>query len=321
VDTASIGGATIPSLQFGVGYVSTSNQGVMGIGYQSNEIQVGKSKKKAYNNLPAAMVDKGIIASNAYSVWLNDLDSSSGNILFGGVDTERFTPPLSTFPIQTFSNVYTDLLLTLTSLSFNNQTLASNQAYAVLFDTGSSLTYLPNSMTSAIYEATQAIYNSTQNAAFVPCTYRNHNATLNFGFSSVNILVPMRELVLDVSATDGSALKFSNGVPACLYGISPSGMSRPVLGDTFLRSVYAVYDLANNEISLAQTKFNVSRSNILEIGTGVDAVPSATTVSDPVKATPYLWDQVPNAGEKVSTSKIGMPFVVVAMVLGGFILW
>ena len=36
------------------------------------------------------MEDK-IINTVAYSLWLNDLDASTGSILFGGIDTEKYT--------------------------------------------------------------------------------------------------------------------------------------------------------------------------------------------------------------------------------------
>lgn len=67
----------------------------------------------------------------------------------------------------------------------------------------------------------------------------------------------------------------------CL-GISPAGSSQPVLGDTFLRSAYVVYDLGNNEISLAATNFNATSSSVREIGTGDNAVPDATVIQNAV---------------------------------------
>ncbi|KAJ5966050.1 hypothetical protein N7481_012764 [Penicillium waksmanii] len=75
---------------------------------------------------------------------------------------------------------------------------------------------------------------------------------------------------------------FNNGQRACIFGIAPAGSSTAVLGDTFLRSAYVVYDLANNQISLANTHFNSTKNNVLEIGTGTDSVPSATAVANPV---------------------------------------
>lgn len=46
-------------------------------------------------------------------------------------------------------------------------------------------------------------------------------------------------------------------------------------GDTFLRSAYVVYDLQNEQISLAQAAYGTG-SNIVEIGQGKNAVPDST---------------------------------------------
>lgn len=63
-------------------------------------------------------------------------------------------------------------------------------------------------------------------------------------------------------------------------GISDAAGSTAVLGDTFLRSAYVVYDLQNNQISLAQTDFNATSSNVVEIT--ASGVPGATMVASPV---------------------------------------
>lgn len=284
-DKMTISGSNITNLQFGVGYESTSAEAVLGIGYVSNEAQVANLGLASYENLPAALASQGIIASNAYSLWLNDLDSSAGSILFGGVDTECFTGTLETLPVQKTTAGYTDFLITLTGLSFGGTTLIEKQAQAVLLDSGSSLTYLPNAMTNAIYEAVDAQYDSTQGAAFVPCSLRSSNSTLDFTFTSPTISVSLDELILDIPEVNNQTAVFPGGEAACLLGIAPSGVTVPVLGDTFLRSAYVVYDLANNEISLAQTKFNATKSNIVELGSGKDAAGLATAVSNPVVAT------------------------------------
>jgi hypothetical protein len=140
-DTFSIGETTLESLQFGIGYTSSSAEGILGIGYQINEVQVGRAGKAAYNNLPAQMVADGLIQSNAYSLWLNDLDASTGSILFGGVDTAQYTGSLQTLPVQKEEGYFAEFLITLTEVAIGNTVIASNQAQAVLLDSGSSLTY------------------------------------------------------------------------------------------------------------------------------------------------------------------------------------
>ncbi|KAI0869808.1 aspartic-type endopeptidase [Hypoxylon argillaceum] len=283
-DTITIGGTVLDKLQFGIGYTSSSSQGILGIGYKANEVQVGRAGKAAYDNLPAAMVTAGQISRNAYSLWLNDLDANTGSILFGGVDTEQYSGDLQTLPIQANGGTYAEFLITLTSLKLGSLTIADDQALAVLLDSGSSLTYLPDDMVETLYEQVEAQYDSSSGAAYVPCSLESNTTTLDFTFSSPTISVAMNELVLDLVSSNGQRPKFSDGTTACLFGVAPAGSSTVVLGDTFLRSAYVVYDIANNAISLAQTKFNATKSAISAIPTG-SSLPGATTVSNSVAAT------------------------------------
>ncbi|KAI0390027.1 eukaryotic aspartyl protease [Xylariaceae sp. FL0594] len=282
-DTITIGDITLPRLQFGVGYQSTSAQGILGVGYQVNEVQVGRAGLKPYDNLPRAMVTAGHTFRSAYSLWLNDLDSSSGSILFGGVDKERYMGNLQTLPIQQNRGLSSEFLITLTSLKLGGEVIADDQALAVLLDSGSSLTYLPDTMVETIFKRLNVQFDAQSNAAYVPCALAGKKETLDFTFSSPTISVEMNELVLDL-VTAGGHPAFDNGEPACLFGISPAGSGTVVLGDTFLRSAYVVYDLDNNRISLAQTNFNATRSNVQEIPTGTN-LPGATFVADSVAAT------------------------------------
>jgi hypothetical protein len=300
-DTFTLGSTTLQRLQFGVGYTSTSSEGILGIGYEVNEVQVGRASLAKYNNLPAQLVADGLIASNAYSLWLNDLDASTGSILFGGVDSDQFEGELATLPIQAQSGVFAEFLVTLTGVSLGGTVIASNQAQAVLLDSGSSLTYLPDAISEAIFEQVGAQYDSSQGTAFVPCSIASNSSTLDFTFSSPTIKVSMDELVIQVTSANGRPLTFSDGTRACVFGIAPAGSSTAVLGDTFIRSAYLVYDLANNEISIAQTTFNATTNNILEIATGTASVPSATAVANPVAASQGL-----NAGAIAGTVTLGL---------------
>lgn len=286
-DTITIGATTLDTLQFGIGYASSSAQGILGIGYAANEVQVGRAGLAAYDNLPAAMVAAGLIARNAYSLWLNDLDANRGSVLFGGVDTEQYKGTLQTLPVQPNRGTYAEFLITLTALSLGNTSIAADEALAVLLDSGSSLTYLPDAMVETIYERVGAQYDASAGAAYVPCALANNanGATLDFSFSGPSISVAMDELVLDLVTSTGLRPTFTNGEDACLFGVAPAGSGTNVLGDTFLRSAYVVYDLDNNQISLAQTRFNATASAVKEIPAGDAALPGATVVANPVDAT------------------------------------
>ncbi|KAK1980861.1 eukaryotic aspartyl protease [Colletotrichum cereale] len=298
-DKFTIGGSTLTDFQFGVGYTSSSAQAILGVGYKASEVQVGRAGMDPYDNLPAKMVAQGLIKSSAFSLWLNDLDASKGSILFGGVDTEHFQGELKTVPIQKQSSTFAEFLITLTKVTLGSKTLEDNMALAVLLDSGSSLTYLPDDMVTTIYSMVGAVYQQDEGVAFIPCNAANSGANMTFSFSGAVITVPIDELVLDLIAITGKRTSFSNGVSACLFGIAPAGEGTNVLGDTFLRSAYVVYDIDNNQISLAPTKFNATSSNVLEIGKGKGAVPSAVAVANPVAATAGL---VRGGGEASSGS-------------------
>ena len=304
-DTVSIGGQLIADLQFGIGYDSTIPQGILGIGYTANEAQVNTAGLKSYANLPQAMANAGLIQSNAYSLWLNDLDAGTGSILFGGVDTAKYTGQLQTIPIQKIFNQYAQFIITLTGVDLvnngNKQSMTTDLPTAVILDSGSSLAYLPNHLTSAIFSALKVQYDQSLGAGVCDCSLANQNMTLDFTFTSPTISIPMNELVINPNAgsvtnnpsgtgnrgsqnIQNSGQNAGNAGSQCIFGIAPAEGSAAVLGDTFLRSAYVVYDLANNEISLAQTNFNATDSKVLEIGTGTASVPDATLVSSAVQA-------------------------------------
>ncbi|KAK0923323.1 hypothetical protein LTR91_024021 [Friedmanniomyces endolithicus] len=275
-DKVQFGGVTLENQQLGIGYSSTSAEGIIGIGYPINEVATQYNGGNSYPNVPQHLMQNGDINSNAYSLWLNDLDASTGSILFGGVNTDKFTGELGTLPIIREQGYYAEFIIALTAVGANgtNGSIANNIATPALLDSGSSLMYLPNDIVQTIYNDVGAQYDSSQGAAFVNCNLAKSSATIDFTFSSPTIRVAMSELVI-VAGYD------SHNSPLCIIGISPVDGGTPVLGDTFIRSAYIVYDLTNNEISIAQTNFNSTSDNILEI-TNTTGVPSATAVANAV---------------------------------------
>ncbi|KAL6719599.1 hypothetical protein ACLMJK_001519 [Lecanora helva] len=300
-DTLSIGGKTLKDFQFGIGYDSTSAEGILGIGYTANEAQVNRANQKEYSNLPQAMVDGGLIKSNAYSLWLDDIESSTGSIIFGGVDTDKYHGELQSLPVQKVYDQYTQFIITLSGLNLSNEgrntSLTMDLPTAVILDSGSSLTYLPNTLTAAIYTDLQVQYFDNAQTAFADCGLADQDITLDFTFTTPTISVPISELIINSDASEssdredpdsrngrGSQSSGESDGSLCVFGIAPAEGSTAVLGDTFLRSAYVVYDLENDEISIAQTNFNSSDSRISEIGTGSDSVPGATPVANVVSA-------------------------------------
>ncbi|KAE9362945.1 aspartic proteinase precursor [Stipitochalara longipes BDJ] len=307
-DTLTIGSTTFSALQIGISHSGNGPQGLLGIGYPTGESQVTTEGKEPYNNLPAQMVAQGLINSNAYSLWLDDVNASTGSILFGGVDTARYHGSLTTLPLQNVGGTVSQFPITLTGMTFNSVTIAKNMALAIALISGDSLTYLPNALAQAIFQEVGAHFDPVSGNAFIPCTQASVPGTLNFTFSSVTISVPMTELVLNTLDNDGGIPETigGEGVQACVFGIAPALGTPFQLGDTFLRSAYVVFDIENNEVSLAQTNFDASGTDVVEIGTGTGSVPNATPVLNAVSAT---------QGTGVFNSNMPSPTAVVG--LGG----
>jgi hypothetical protein len=239
-------------MEFGVGAGSTSTEGVMGVGFADNEA-ILQFIPQTYPNLVDEMVSQGYIQSTTYSLYLDDQDASTGNILFGGVDTEKFSGTLATLPINTdSSNTASAFVITLTGLSLsppsgNTVGIGSSSLYplSVLLDSGSSFMSLPSGIVEGIGQAMGAVYSRQLDAYILPtCDDQFASGSLNFFFSGVEISVPYRELIVNPTGTDGSPFRFEDGSLVCMLGLVIGTTNDiAVLGDTFLRSAYVVYDL------------------------------------------------------------------------------
>lgn len=72
-DTFSIGGSEVKDFQMGLALDSSIGVGIMGIGYNTSEANIQTGNGTIYPNLPEALVNAGLIKTNAYSLWLDDL--------------------------------------------------------------------------------------------------------------------------------------------------------------------------------------------------------------------------------------------------------
>lgn len=151
----------------------------------------------------------------------------------------------------------------------------------VVLDTGTTLSYLPQDIAKQMWHEVDASYDDRVGMAVLPCSKRNNNGYFTFGFAGPDgprINVRMDELVLDL--TTGTPPKFTSGrykgQDMCEFGIQTLSDGPYLLGDTFLRSAYVVYDLVNNEIALAETHINSTESNIVAFASMGAPIPSAT---------------------------------------------
>lgn len=235
---------------------------------------------KEYDNLPKALVKSGAINSAAYSLWLNKLDGT-GNLLFGGVNKARYQGELQTVPIlPVYEKYYFSLDIALTEISVKGtsgtSTYSKGLPLAVTLDNGSAYISLPQELLEPLFKEIGASWNSDISAAYIPCDKNTTGYNVTFSFSGATVDIPLAELIFE----EPRYSDFPEG--DCLLGFSYGEPGVSLMGDPFLRGAYVVYDLDNNEISLANTNYDGGDDDIHEIGTGTTAVPGATLMPSPV---------------------------------------
>lgn len=278
VDDVTIGGIQVSNLSFAVASEANSSMGVLGIGLNTTESTSGNylfgSGDGLYENLPAKMVSQGLIAKNAYSLYLDSVNASSGTVLFGGVDHAKYTGTLQTVKvINQYSGfgVVSPLQLdvTLSGVTFNSSrdsTSVLEDAYPALLDSGTTSIFAPVDFVDSLAAVfSTSNFSSDLGVYLLDCSDYSDEDYFTFDFTGAKIKVPASEFVIEVPtdlAPEGT----------CALGVFDGGDAF-VLGDSFLRSAYVVYDLESLEISLAQANTGTDGSDIEAISS---SVPSAT---------------------------------------------
>lgn len=272
-DTVKFGNTTISNLSFAVANVSSSNVGVLGIGLPGLEATNTGYSGYQYENLPMRLKSLGITYSNTYSLFLNKKTASTGSVLFGAVDHAKYSGTLSLLPMLK-SNLFllapqrTQILLSGILIQSKLQNVAvSNSPVTALLDSGTTYSYLPQTMLTNFANLLGALFISTYSLYQVSCSFQNSGVNATFTFSGVNITVPISSMILPVQ---GQCF-------LTLFAMDMGGSSTPsvILGDNFLRSAYIVYDLDNYQVAMAQSVF----TNNEEIEVISSTIPRATTAA------------------------------------------
>jgi Eukaryotic aspartyl protease len=290
-DVLSMGDSvTLQNLTMGLASTASEDFGIMGVGYPAGESIVDLDPTAVYPNIIDEMVNQGVINSRAYSLYLNDLTADSGNILFGGVDKNKYSGDLIALPVQddaksgdltSFTVAFTGL--TVVDSSGRSQLTRDNIAVPAILDSGATKILFPDDLANAILEGVGVTTDETFGNV-VPCSVGNEEATFVFEFGGKGGAAINVSLSQFVTPFVSSTPTFDDGSEACSFGITAAGNRPVIFGDTFLRSAYVVYDIDNNEIALAQAVFGAPSSNIQEFSAG-GAIPGVGSVASEVQVT------------------------------------
>lgn len=215
--------------------------------------------------------------------------SKMGSILFGGVDVQKYVGDMMSLNVTPAdgTDIYDHFRIPLTSVeatspSGSDALTTEEYPVPVVLDSGTTLSSLPVNLVEQMWEEVGAEFSDTLQQPLIPCYRRNSPGNFTFGFGGPDgpkITVPMDELILDIKFgdppefPDGSRYE---GQDACMFGIHDFGGPPYILGGTFLRSAYVVFDIVNNQVGIAQTAFNETGSDIVPFPSNGAPIPSAT---------------------------------------------
>ncbi|EMR65842.1 putative secreted aspartic proteinase protein [Eutypa lata UCREL1] len=226
--------ASLEGVQFGVA-TSTKDEfsGILGIGH-------GEGITIEYKNFIDELEEQDITDTKAFSLALGGKEEQEGVIIFGGLDTGKFSGTLTTLPIippgdspDGVPRYWINMdHISLTPPSGNTKQY-DNTTLAVFVDSGATLTLLPPATADMIAADFGADGVDATGMYPVDCALNDIPGTLDFAFNGVTIRVPYNELVREFQTSAGEF---------CYLGIGGHD-EFVLLGDTMLRSTYGESEL------------------------------------------------------------------------------
>jgi hypothetical protein len=271
-DNLSIDGSSdISQVGFGLVMSGSNPRAVMGIGWNLDD----EGDARIFSVVQQM---SGTVTNRAaFSVYLNEYNATTGAMIFGGIDTTKYSGDLVGLPFQLDPiGGQSAYYVTLTSVSVTDHTGVSTQLtsygfrQSALLRMGTSATLL----NADVYQQLAKGFGVVEvegGARAVPCNYVNSNVTINYQFGGSDgpvISVPISQII---GTQYTSPNDFPGSPGSCDFGIGPTTDGLVILGHTFLRSAYVVYDQDYNQAAIAQARYGVSSSRII-------VIPSASTL-------------------------------------------
>ncbi|KAK7947737.1 aspartic peptidase domain-containing protein [Apiospora aurea] len=242
----------VTSQQFGVATASAYVwAGMMGLGY-------GEGYNTPYPTLLDRLVDDGYISQRVFSVGLGGEGSGNSDIIFGGVDYHKFEgwmEPVEIWPspaeqMEQFGQV--GYWVNLTSLGHTrpdqqatDQLTPTGFTQMMLLDTGSTFSYMDSDLVAALAQQFDAALDDEQGVYYVSCSYLHGtggDGYVHFGFNQGGVVIDVKyeDFIIDLGGR-------------CALGVQPAdvGAATWVLGDTFIRGAYIVFDQYYDAVWLA----------------------------------------------------------------------
>lgn len=273
-DELVVGDYNINNFTFGVVSNEYITNPVFGIGLESTE-----SFPYVYSNFPSRLYDDGFIKSMVYSVYLDDINATSGNFLAGAVDKNQFNGDLTLCPLVTLGQLfYSYFYITSNGINITNSaggayTIAGAK-HPIIMDSGSTILYIPQ----IVYENLGlsfpgiSLFNSIGYVA--KCSVLE-KYTFDIDLCGTTFKIPLRDIsysipdAIKVGLLEVSDNKLDKG-EYCSLQIELLGDNSILAGDLLMRNLYVYYDLENFQLGVGEANYDNNGENIVTITNTTD---------------------------------------------------
>lgn len=217
-----------PGLAFAFGRFD----GILGLGYDT--ISVNHIPPPFYN-----MIDQGLLDEPLFAFYLGDTAKGTDSVCsFGGIDKSAYSGKMIKLPLR--RKAYWEV--NLDSITFGKE-VADMEGTGAILDTGTSLIAMPTDYAELLNKQIGA-KKGFNGQYTVECSKRDSLPDLTFTLSGYNFTITAYDYILEVQ---GSCI-------SSFQGIDLGGNIGPlfILGDSFLRRWYSVYNLGDNTVGLAK---------------------------------------------------------------------
>lgn len=266
-------------------FVDYPMDGILGLGRS-------KSTTTGLSTAMQSIINAKLLRSNVIGISLqrNKDGAKDGEVTFGGVDPTKFEGQI------TYTNVVSttdrweipveDALIGGTRLNLTGK--------SAIIDTGTSYIFLPPADASAVHAL---IPGSTPSGTdfLIPCS---SNTTVQLSFSGITYSVSPEDYV--GGNAQNSDRCFSN-----IIGIQTFGPDDWLLGDTFMKNVYSVFDFDQNRIGFAARNGTTTMPSAVSpasTSTSGPSTGSSTSSASPIASATHAGAYTGSASALASTS-------------------
>jgi hypothetical protein len=138
----------------------------------------------------------------------------------------------------------------MTAVTINEQNIL-NSTMSAIIDTGTTLIIVPHDVSQAIHDAIPGATYDPMYGWRMPCSLDESSANKSISISLGGQEFP---LLLQDLVREKMPNSVNSTTPLCYSGIAEANIPLVILGNTFLRSYYSVFDFGNARVGLAKAK-------------------------------------------------------------------